>query len=189
VTGPRIALDMGGLDAPWLGAGLFRYVIDLVRAGADLCQCMHTIVPLPPCPLVAPVADMMCELFPEFLRGSSRIAGIRRCTGRAAGQRGAAPARLHGGGVVAAEPGAARGLVAPLFLQRPVRVPDLYEGFGYPALEAMAAGACPVVRGCSSMAEVVGPAGRARHSTAGPGRRQRCGTGRSRAARATAGPT
>jgi glycosyltransferase involved in cell wall biosynthesis len=37
--------------------------------------------------------------------------------------------------------------------------PTLYEGFGYPALEAMAAGTCSVVRGCSSMAEVVGPAG------------------------------
>jgi glycosyltransferase involved in cell wall biosynthesis len=38
-------------------------------------------------------------------------------------------------------------------------VPTLYEGFGYPALEAMAAGACVVVRGHSSMAEVVGAAG------------------------------
>ncbi len=37
--------------------------------------------------------------------------------------------------------------------------PTLYEGFGYPALEAMAAGACPVVRGHSAMAEVVGEAG------------------------------
>jgi glycosyltransferase involved in cell wall biosynthesis len=37
--------------------------------------------------------------------------------------------------------------------------PTLYEGFGYPALEAMAAGTCCVVRGCSAMAEVVGPAG------------------------------
>jgi alpha-1,3-rhamnosyl/mannosyltransferase len=37
--------------------------------------------------------------------------------------------------------------------------PTLYEGFGYPALEAMAAATCVVVRGCSSMAEVVGPAG------------------------------
>ncbi len=37
--------------------------------------------------------------------------------------------------------------------------PSLYEGFGYPVVEAMAAGACPVVRGASAMAEVVGPAG------------------------------
>ena len=37
--------------------------------------------------------------------------------------------------------------------------PTLYEGFGYPALEAMAAGTCCVVRGCSAMAEVVGTAG------------------------------
>lgn len=37
--------------------------------------------------------------------------------------------------------------------------PSLYEGFGYPVVEAMAAGVCPVVRGCSSMAELVGPAG------------------------------
>jgi glycosyltransferase involved in cell wall biosynthesis len=37
--------------------------------------------------------------------------------------------------------------------------PSLYEGFGYPVVEAMAAGACPVVRGCSSMAEAVGSAG------------------------------
>jgi glycosyltransferase involved in cell wall biosynthesis len=37
--------------------------------------------------------------------------------------------------------------------------PSLYEGFGYPVLEAMAAGACPVVRGCSAMAEVVGESG------------------------------
>ncbi len=37
--------------------------------------------------------------------------------------------------------------------------PSLYEGFGYPVVEAMAAGACPVVRGCSSMAETVGSAG------------------------------
>jgi glycosyltransferase involved in cell wall biosynthesis len=38
-------------------------------------------------------------------------------------------------------------------------LPTLYEGFGYPALEAMAAGTCCVVRGCSAMAEIVGPAG------------------------------
>jgi glycosyltransferase involved in cell wall biosynthesis len=37
--------------------------------------------------------------------------------------------------------------------------PTLYEGFGYPGLEAMAAATCCVVRGRSSMAEVVGPAG------------------------------
>jgi glycosyltransferase involved in cell wall biosynthesis len=37
--------------------------------------------------------------------------------------------------------------------------PTLYEGFGYPALEAMAAGTCPIVRDVSSMAEVVGDAG------------------------------
>jgi glycosyltransferase involved in cell wall biosynthesis len=37
--------------------------------------------------------------------------------------------------------------------------PTLYEGFGYPVLEAMAAGACVVVRGVSSMAEVIGEAG------------------------------
>jgi glycosyltransferase involved in cell wall biosynthesis len=37
--------------------------------------------------------------------------------------------------------------------------PSLYEGFGYPVLEAMAAGACVVARGASSMAEVVGDAG------------------------------
>ena len=38
-------------------------------------------------------------------------------------------------------------------------LPTLYEGFGYPALEAMAAGTCTVVRDASSMAEVVGNAG------------------------------
>jgi glycosyltransferase involved in cell wall biosynthesis len=37
--------------------------------------------------------------------------------------------------------------------------PSLYEGFGLPVLEAMAAGACVVVRGVSAMAEVVGSAG------------------------------
>ena len=37
--------------------------------------------------------------------------------------------------------------------------PTLYEGFGYPALEAMAAGTCTVVRDASSMAEVLGDAG------------------------------
>ena len=37
--------------------------------------------------------------------------------------------------------------------------PSLYEGFGLPVLEAMAAGACVVVRGVSAMAEVVGAAG------------------------------
>ena len=37
--------------------------------------------------------------------------------------------------------------------------PSLYEGFGYPVVEAMAAGACPVVRGVSAMAETVGMAG------------------------------
>jgi glycosyltransferase involved in cell wall biosynthesis len=37
--------------------------------------------------------------------------------------------------------------------------PSLYEGFGYPVLEAMAAGACVVARRASAMAEVVGPDG------------------------------
>lgn len=37
--------------------------------------------------------------------------------------------------------------------------PSLYEGFGYPVLEAMAAGTCVVARNLSAMAEVVGPAG------------------------------
>jgi glycosyltransferase involved in cell wall biosynthesis len=37
--------------------------------------------------------------------------------------------------------------------------PSLYEGFGLPVLEAMAAGACVVVRNASAMAEVVGDAG------------------------------
>lgn len=37
--------------------------------------------------------------------------------------------------------------------------PTLYEGFGYPVLEAMACGTPAVVRGCSSMAEVVGDTG------------------------------
>ncbi|WP_435022597.1 glycosyltransferase family 4 protein (plasmid) [Tundrisphaera sp. TA3] len=37
--------------------------------------------------------------------------------------------------------------------------PTLYEGFGYPALEAMAAGTCTLVRDASSMAELVGDAG------------------------------
>jgi glycosyltransferase involved in cell wall biosynthesis len=37
--------------------------------------------------------------------------------------------------------------------------PSLYEGFGLPVLEAMAAGTCVVVRGFSAMAEVVGSAG------------------------------
>jgi glycosyltransferase involved in cell wall biosynthesis len=39
--------------------------------------------------------------------------------------------------------------------------PSLYEGFGLPVLEAMAAGACVIVRGVSAMAEVVGSAGAA----------------------------
>jgi glycosyltransferase involved in cell wall biosynthesis len=38
-------------------------------------------------------------------------------------------------------------------------LPTLYEGFGYPVLEAMAAGTCTVVRDASSMAELVGNAG------------------------------
>ncbi|MGC3968253.1 MAG: glycosyltransferase family 1 protein [Pirellulales bacterium] len=37
--------------------------------------------------------------------------------------------------------------------------PSLYEGFGYPVLEAMASGACVVARRASAMAEVVGDAG------------------------------
>lgn len=37
--------------------------------------------------------------------------------------------------------------------------PSLYEGFGYPVLEAMACGACVVARNASSMAEIVGDAG------------------------------
>lgn len=37
--------------------------------------------------------------------------------------------------------------------------PSLYEGFGYPVLEAMANGACVVVRNASSMAEILGDAG------------------------------
>ena len=37
--------------------------------------------------------------------------------------------------------------------------PTLYEGFGIPVLEAMAAGACVVARNQSAMAEVLGDAG------------------------------
>lgn len=37
--------------------------------------------------------------------------------------------------------------------------PSLYEGFGYPVLEAMAAGVCVITRRGSAMAEVVGPCG------------------------------
>ena len=37
--------------------------------------------------------------------------------------------------------------------------PSLYEGFGYPVLEAMALGACVVARNASAMAEVLGDAG------------------------------
>jgi glycosyltransferase involved in cell wall biosynthesis len=37
--------------------------------------------------------------------------------------------------------------------------PSLYEGFGLPVLEAMAAGACVVARNASAMAEIVGDAG------------------------------
>ncbi len=37
--------------------------------------------------------------------------------------------------------------------------PSLYEGFGYPVLEAMALGACVVARNVSAMVEVVGDAG------------------------------
>jgi glycosyltransferase involved in cell wall biosynthesis len=37
--------------------------------------------------------------------------------------------------------------------------PSLYEGFGLPVLEAMAAGACVVARGASAMSEVLGDAG------------------------------
>lgn len=39
--------------------------------------------------------------------------------------------------------------------------PSLYEGFGYPVLEAMASGACVVARGASAMAEILGDAGMA----------------------------
>ena len=37
--------------------------------------------------------------------------------------------------------------------------PSLYEGFGLPVLEAMAAGCCVVARNCSATAEVLGDAG------------------------------
>ncbi|MGH7913690.1 MAG: glycosyltransferase family 4 protein [Candidatus Binataceae bacterium] len=37
--------------------------------------------------------------------------------------------------------------------------PSLYEGFGLPVLEAMASGACVIVRNASAMAEIVGDAG------------------------------
>jgi len=37
--------------------------------------------------------------------------------------------------------------------------PSLYEGFGLPVLEAMASGACVIVRNASAMAEIVGEAG------------------------------
>lgn len=37
--------------------------------------------------------------------------------------------------------------------------PSLYEGFGYPLLEAMAAGGCVVTRDCGAMAELVRDAG------------------------------
>jgi glycosyltransferase involved in cell wall biosynthesis len=37
--------------------------------------------------------------------------------------------------------------------------PSLYEGFGYPVVEALAAGSCVVARGTSAMAEVLGDAG------------------------------
>jgi glycosyltransferase involved in cell wall biosynthesis len=37
--------------------------------------------------------------------------------------------------------------------------PSLYEGFGLPVLEAMAAGACVVARDQSAMAEVLGDTG------------------------------
>ena len=37
--------------------------------------------------------------------------------------------------------------------------PSLYEGFGYPVLEAMALGACVVARNASAMAEILGDAG------------------------------
>ena len=37
--------------------------------------------------------------------------------------------------------------------------PTLYEGFGYPLLEAMACGACVAARNCSSMAEITGDCG------------------------------
>ncbi|MHB1861415.1 MAG: glycosyltransferase family 4 protein [Gemmatimonadaceae bacterium] len=40
-----------------------------------------------------------------------------------------------------------------------VALPSLYEGFGLPALEAMAVGACVVARNASAMPEVVGDAG------------------------------
>lgn len=40
-----------------------------------------------------------------------------------------------------------------------VAFPSLYEGFGLPALEAMAVGACVVARDASAMQEVVGDAG------------------------------
>lgn len=41
-----------------------------------------------------------------------------------------------------------------------VAVPSVYEGFGFPALEAMAAGTAVVATAAGSLPEVVGPAGR-----------------------------
>jgi glycosyltransferase involved in cell wall biosynthesis len=38
-------------------------------------------------------------------------------------------------------------------------LPTLYEGFGFPVLEAMACGACVVARNASAMAEILGDAG------------------------------
>jgi glycosyltransferase involved in cell wall biosynthesis len=324
VTGPRIALDMGGLDGLSSGHGLFRYVVDLIRAlaelapaarfvvlgaypepiadiapvfadrqweyrhfprsvgfaaayrdqarmpialaqaGVDLYHCLHTAVPLAAaCPLVLTVHDMMFELFPEYaaalrtrpyrmfkwgLRRRARrvICPSRTSAADLARLWNVAPARIdvvpHGLRVFGAEPAgepeneALRRLGSAVVVSSPLNLeprknlamllaafaaigpqlpevrlvlfgkggwmadrewtyradldrlgladrvvetgvlsdmdlwhlysrsdlfvfPTLYEGFGYPALEAMAAGTCPVVRACSSMAEVVGSAG------------------------------
>lgn len=326
MTPPRIALDLGGLDGLWPGAGLYRYAVDLVhslselcpparfvvlgatpqpvadlsevfhngskweylhfartgglgtayldhlrlavtlkRLRADLCHCLHSFAPVvSSCPVVGTVQDMMFELFPEYATAvRSRPYRMYRWAARRRLRRIICPSqttaddlhrlwgvplaridvvphglRVFGSETVVNSPDnpKLRQLPTDPLLTSPLNLeprknlhtllaaftqvrrhfpltslvlygrggwnderernyrrqleelglceavietgvlsdsdlwhlyrrtavfvfPTLYEGFGYPVVEAMTAGACPVVRGLSAMAESVGPAG------------------------------